>query len=336
MVMADLGTNVGDRHYLNVDLMLTAEKWLFPEAGYPLLLQIGESNAQGVPFIDAQHPHSSPIMGLTFSDTISLGTGKDHVKFFFAPRGESTDGPIAFMHRTTGMVNPDAPLGHHIGQDVGHISSTVIGASLKQGDERFEASVYNGTEPEPTQVDLPLGTPNSFSFRYIHDFSPVLFAMASFARVQNPEPDLPDILFENRYSASAYWQHPLGEEWSFYNTLIYGLITRYDHATSLSSFGEEFLFRGSGPRIWGRVELLQRTPEELAIPGLPDPASGRWVAAFTAGYTHRLAGWEGAELGLGGSVTKYSLPEDFQATYGGNPWSGRIFLQLSGMHMWEL
>lgn len=117
MVMADLGTTVGDRHYLNVDLMLTAEKWLFPEAGYPLLMQIGESNTAGVPFIDAQHPHSSPIMGLTFSDTIALGAGKEHLKMFFAPRGEATDGPIAFM----------------------------LGASLQLGDDRFEASAYNGT-----------------------------------------------------------------------------------------------------------------------------------------------------------------------------------------------
>src|SRR6185312_14267064 len=133
MVMGDLGTSVGERHYLSAEVMLTAEKWTFPDQGYPLLMQIGEQNSQGTPFIDAQHPHSSPIMGLSFSDTITLENGKDFLKFSFAPRGESTDGPVAFMHRATGMVNPDAPLGHHIGQDVGHITSTVLAGALKLG-----------------------------------------------------------------------------------------------------------------------------------------------------------------------------------------------------------
>src|SRR5262249_45983389 len=161
------------------DYMGTFERWTFPDRGYPELLQIGETDENGVPFIDAQHPHSSPIMGLTLSDTIRLETSreKDYLKFFFAPRGESTDGPIAFMHRPSGMANPDAPLGHHVGQDVGHISSTVIGASLKLGETRIEASTFNGTEPEPDKVDLPLGPPNSYAVRLIEEFSPAVAAM---------------------------------------------------------------------------------------------------------------------------------------------------------------
>jgi hypothetical protein len=138
MIMGDLGSSLGANHYLNLDLMITAEKWLVPERGYPLPLQVGESDSSGVPYVDAQHPHSSPLMGITLSDTITLGDSGDYLKLFFAPRGESTDGPVAFMHRPTGMANPDAPLGHHVGQDVGHISSTVLGGSWKKNEDRFE------------------------------------------------------------------------------------------------------------------------------------------------------------------------------------------------------
>ncbi len=336
MIMGDVGTTVGDHHYFNLDLMLTGEKWTVPTNGYPLLLQIGERNQQGLPFMDAQHPHSSPIMGITFSDTISLGQNKNHVKFFFAPRGETTDGPVAFMHRPTGIINSDAPLGHHIGQDVGHISSTVIGASLKLGNNRFEASAYHGAEPEPTNIDLPLATPDSFSFRYIQEFSPSWMAMASLSRVNAPEHDEPDIVFENRYSGSVYTTLPISSHWIFQNTFIYGLVTQYDHASYLSSFAEEFLFRGDSPRIWGRIELLQRTGAELAIPTVSDPNQGLWVAAFTLGYTHRLASVGGAEVGVGGSVTETVVPGAFNATYGGNPWSGKVFIQLGGMHMWGI
>jgi hypothetical protein len=339
MVMGDFGTSLGNHQYLNLDIMATAEKWTMPDNGYPLLLQIGETNSQGQPFIDAQHPHSSPIMGLTLSDTIAFGTpdSKNNLKVFFAPRGEATDGPIAFMHRITGMVNPDAPLGHHIGQDVGHITSTVIGGSLKIGATHFEASTYHGQEPDPEAVDLPIGKPDSFSFRLIEDFSESFSGMISFARVDSPEPDEPDILFETRSSASLYWRKPLGPDWIFYHTLIYGQISQYDQAQSLSSFTDEFLFQGPTPRIWGRVEVLQRTPSELEIPLENNPYSPQWVTAMTVGYTHQLASWpDSVELGVGGSVTKDLLPSDFLSAYGGNPWSGKIFLQLGGMKMWSI
>jgi hypothetical protein len=336
MVMADLGSSLSDHHYLNLDLMATAEKWTLPNQGYPLLLQIGEKNSNGQPFIDAQHPHSSPIMGLTLSDTISFGRDKDHLKFFFAPRGEATDGPIAFMHRITGMVNPDAPLGHHVGQDVGHISSTVIGASLQLKTHRFEISTYHGAEPEPTRVDLPLGNPDSVSLRFIEEFTPEFFAMVSAARVNRPEPDETDVAFENRYSASAYYQKALSPEWSFYNTFIYGLITQYDHANALSSFAEEFLLKGNAPRIWGRVECLQRTPSELGILNLPNQNGGRFFVATTLGYTHRVATVSDVEIGIGGSATHYFLPSEFTSAYNGNPWSGKVFLEFSGMKMFDL
>jgi hypothetical protein len=338
MVMGDFGSSLGNHHYLNLDIMATAEKWTVPDRGYPLLLQIGETDSHGQPFIDAQHPHSSPIMGLTLSDTISFGDSKDknNLKVFFAPRGEATDGPIAFMHRTTAMVNPDAPLGHHIGQDVGHITSTVIGGSLKLNSTHIEASTYHGTEPDPESVDLPIGKPDSFSFRVIEDFSDQFMGMISFARVNEPESDQPDIQFENRYSASLYRVRKVSSEWTYYNSLIYGLITQYDHAKSLSSFTDEFLFQGPKPRIWARIEILQRTPSELAVPTTTDPNSPEWVTALTVGYTHKLASWpDSIELGLGGSVTKDLLPSDFIQAYGGNPWSGKIFLQLGGMKMWD-
>jgi len=336
MVMADLGSSLGDNHYLDLNVMLTAEKWTFPERGYAELLQIGEHDENGKPYLDAQHPHSSPIMGLTLSDTITLGRGKkDHLKLFFAPRGQSTDGPIAFMHRQTGMSNPDAPLGHHIGQDVGHITSTVIGASLKLGDARIQASTFNGTEPEPAHVDLPLGTPNSYAMRLVGEFSPAVMGMISGAHVKKPEADDPSIPFVNRYSASLYTQHSFSEGWKFHNTFIYGLVANYDHAGNLSSFGDEFLLHGGTPRIWGRAEVLQRTPNEFQIAS-PDPHAGKWVGVFTLGYTHQLASWSGIEVLSGGSVTKTFLRSEYEAAYGGNPLAGKVFLQISGNRMWEL
>jgi hypothetical protein len=240
------------------------------------------------------------------------------------------------MHRTTGLVNPDAPLGHHIGQDVGHVTSTVIGTSLKLGRFQFELSGFHGAEPQPVKVDLPIGTPDSFAGRVIAVWSPSLTTMLSAARINKPEPDQPEVAFETRTSASLYWHHAFGD-WSFDDTFIYGLVTRYDDSPALSSFCNETLLRGAHPRLWTRLELLQRTPEELAVATAPGPVTGLWVAALTLGYTHKILDFGGdAELGVGASGTKDLLPGAFIGAYGGNPWTAKVFVQLGGMKMWDL
>jgi hypothetical protein len=337
MLMIDLGESVGDSHYFNVEYMGTFERWTFPERGYPELFQIGEENLQGEPFLDAQHPHSSPTMGLTLSDTISLGDGKNHIKIFAAPRGEATDGPVAFMHRPTGMVNPDAPLGHHIGQDVGHLTSSVVGESLQVGKTHYEASVYHGAEPSPESVDLPLGKIDSYSVRLIQELSEKNTVMVSYGYVSEPESSQPDILFERRYSASFYSQQSLEQGWDLDNALIYGNVTNYDHSSSLTSLTEEFYLHSHRPsQYWGRLEVLQRTPEQLEIQTSGDFREGLWLGSLTLGYSNRLKAWESSQLNAGMSLTSALLPSEFQSAYGGNPWSGKVFLQLSGMKMWEL
>jgi hypothetical protein len=155
--MLDGGVDLAWWNRLEADVMLTADLWTTPDAGYPELLQIGEENSKGEPFIDAQHPHSSPLMGLSITDVISFSRVKRRLlRLWFAPRGESTDGPIAFMHRASAWFNPDTPLSHHIGQDVGHITSTVIGASLRIDQTVIEASTFHGLEPVPTRVEVTI------------------------------------------------------------------------------------------------------------------------------------------------------------------------------------
>ena len=334
MFMLDVGRTLGARHYLNIDLMGTLEKWTFPNDGSPELLQIGEQNENGAPYVDAQHPHSSPLMGLTLSDAITLGE-KNQLKVFIAPRGEATEGPVAFMHRPTGAVNPDVPLGHHIGQDVGHISSTVLGAALRAGDTTLEASTFNGTEPEPAKVDLPLAIPNSYAFRLTHRWTPRFYGMASAAYALNPEPHDLDLNHVWRYSISVYNDGGDLAGWTAHNAFIWGLVNFYDHASALNSFAEEaWLHRGSHD-IWTRVEALERTADELQIASTA-PNEPRWVGAATIGYAYALARAPGGEITLGASLTNDILPSEFRSAYGGDPWSAKIILRASGMTSWDL
>ena len=333
--MLDFGVDLASWNRVELDAMLTAEVWTTPADGYPQLLQIGENQADGRPFIDAQHPHSSPLMGLTITDEVSLSSQDARLlRFSFAPRGESTEGPIAFMHRPTSLWNPDAPLGHHIGQDAGHISSTVIAASLQWGTVTVEASTFHGREPEPTRVELPLGAPDSFGVRASEQVTASLLAAASFAYVSNPEGNnaIPKVL---RFSASLYGQGT-ANEWRLHGALIWGAISNYDGASLLSSLVLEASAIVGENAIWSRIEALQRTAGELEIASSA-PAAPAWTAVLTLGYTRRIAGLGPVDTYVGASLSGYALPTDFAAAYGGRfLLTGKAFFELRGIHMSSL
>jgi hypothetical protein len=336
-LMGDAGIDLTSWNRLELDTMLTAERWTTPANGYPELLQIGENTAAGTPYLDAQHPHSSPIMGLTLSDVVSWNRDRTRlVRVFVAPRGESTDGPIAFMHRPTGTVNPDAPLGHHVGQDVGHISSTVAGASLYMGGTVVEASSFHGREPLPTQVDLPIGALDSFAFRVSQLLDSHVMGSASAAYVNDPEGD-PTIPHVWRLSGSAYTQHVVLGDWRLHTMGAWGGMVDYDHATFLNSFiGEGLLTDDHSNAFWSRLEVLQRTPGELEIAS-PAPNVGHWAGALTLGVTRRVVSAWGFDFSLGGSSTATVLPPSYVTAYGGSVvFSGKLFLEARFIRMFAV
>jgi hypothetical protein len=209
---------------------------------------------------------------------------------------------------------------------------------LGVGSTTIEASTFHGREPEPIKIDLPIARPDSYAVRVIQRLSPAVTAMASAAYVKEPDPDAPDIPFVTRYSGSVYVAESLGG-WTFYDALIYGAIHDFDHVGLLSSYAEEFLFRGGSANIWGRFEILQRTPEELALGVGGDGRVPYWVSAATLGYTQVVVAQRGFELGIGGAVTKDSVPNAFARVaggYGEAPWTGRVFVQISGAGMFGM
>lgn len=350
-LMFNGGVDLARWYRLELDLMLTAELWTFPARGYPELLQIGEADARGVPYIDAQHPHTSPVMGLALTQVFSLSATRTRLlRLAFAPRGLSPDGPVPFMHRPTGMLNPDAPLGHHIGQDVGHITSTVLGLGLYLDGTILEASTFHGREPEPAEVNLPLGAPDSFGARVSHRIGRPYLVSVSAAYVHDPEGGHEaheaggdprgaprEVPYVVRLSASGYSHHDLPRGWRAHAALIWGGIIGYDGAPFLASITAEALFTDFANGLWTRLEVLQRTPYQLAI-AAPSPDEGRWVAALTLGYVRRVIALGPVEFDVGGAGTLNLVAAEFADAYayGGRALvSGRIFLQARGMQMWR-
>jgi hypothetical protein len=157
------------------------------------------------------------------------------------------------MHRPTGVMNPDTPLGHHVGQDVGHISSTVIGSSLRLSGITLEASAFHGEEPEPMKVDLPMGPVNSYAARAIAQFTPHIYAMASAAYVKAPEADEPALDHIWRYSASLYRDRDLSNGWMLHTALVWGVTNGYDQASALNSFLHEIWLHKDRRSFWTRL-----------------------------------------------------------------------------------
>jgi hypothetical protein len=328
MLMLDKKTSA--RNTVEVSWMGTTDLWTIPKNGTPELFQAGEANAAGTPFIDAQHPHSSPIMGLTFSDILTYGAnGENRLTFFFAPRGEATAGPESFMHRPSAEGNPDAPLGHHL-QDVFHISSTVVGAKVDSGKWSIEASAFSGVEPSPSVVNLDMHKPDSFGVRANYRANDNVTIGGSYARVKaldranNPLQQSED---ERAYAAWIQTSHMLSQG-KLSTTTLFG---RNDNKTSeqqLNSFLEEFLFELGKNNFYGRFELVQRTPEQLEVQVTDGKTGAKWLKAYTLGYERRIKQQGDIKVFSGLALSTYSVPKDFQGAYGKRPLTAKVYLRI--------
>jgi hypothetical protein len=334
MWMLNVNQTLSAHHTLQVSFMGTADRWTVPSNGSPETFQTGEANNQGVPYLDAQHPHSSPIMGLTFSDILTLNSAGDHtLTFFFAPRGEATAGPESFMHRQSSVGNPYAPLSHHL-QDLFHISSTVLGARYTDGVNTFEASTFSGQEPRPESVNLDMHRPDSYAARYTRQIDPVVRIGASYARVfvnpAAPEAGEPAQSHADYVSANAATESTVGRG-TLNTDTIWGMAYNETTQTSLNSFLTEFVYQLGKNNFFGRMEVVQRSSDQLEIKLSNPDGEIHWVKAVTLGYERQISSRNGINLFMGGSVTQNLTPEAFRPAYGAAPMGLEIHLRLNLM-----
>jgi hypothetical protein len=129
---------------LGLRFMLSGDP-LMGRDGYPLLFQSGETGNGVLPLIDRQHPHDL-LMEAALSYSLNLS---DHSSLFLygGLPGEPALGPTAFMHRLSGMDDPEAPLAHHW-LDSTHVAWGVITTGYTFSNLKFEASAFNGREPD--------------------------------------------------------------------------------------------------------------------------------------------------------------------------------------------
>ncbi len=321
--------------------MLSLDPWTVTPRGYPLLLQTGETY-HGEPLHDRQHPHDAFMeLGATYERAMTKTLG---LELYAAPSGEPALGPVAFMHRPSAMDNPTAPLGHHW-QDATHVSFGVLTAGIFTHTWKLEGSLFNGREPDENRWNFDRIVLDSYSGRLIVNPDSSWSLSAAYGFLKSPESHDPANSV-HRITASAMYGKPLGTAGQWATSFVYGA-NKWSTGAPLSNSAlvesEAILDRRN--TVFGRVELVQKTAEELVVDEAPfnfAPNRVFDVGAATAGYIREVTGFSGATIGLGVSGTLNVVPSALKAVYGSRtPVGGLVFVRLrptfkrggmSGMH----
>ena len=312
MLMYD--TELSPKNHFRIDVMGSPEQLTVGDKGTPQLLQTDH--------LDNMHAHDT-IMALEFRDVVALGADdRQKLTFLFAPRGEAAIGPVPFMHRESAEGNPDAPLGHAL-QDGFHDASTVLGIEYQNGPTTLEATAFSGqniTWPFPTH------RPDSYGLRITQRLGDHVSVGGSYADVLLPL-DAGGAEHNRFVSAWLTTSHRLHGD-SLKSAFIWGQ-GRAGRDAALNSFLEEGVYKHGSSQFYGRAELIQLSPDQLAIVTANGVAEAKWVEAFTVGYERTLVERGQLSLFVGGSYTKDFIPAGFQPAYGSEPQGIKVYLRVS-------
>lgn len=300
---------------------------LMGKAGYPLLLATGETADGRTELVDRQHPHDALA---ELSVTVSQPLGQDTSGFvYLAYPGEPAIGPTTYLHRYSGMGNPEAPISHHY-FDSSHITFGVATAGMVHGPLKLEGSLFTGREPDQHRWDVEKPRFDSWSLRATLNPSPDWSLQVSHAFLNSPEGLHPEEDIR-RTTASATWNRPLSNNGFWQTTLAYGRnrksgghhgpeTTQAGLLESAAEIGRWGMFaRGE---VAGKDELFG--DEEAG-----DPLAGR---RFTVGKLS-LGGYRSLPVGaltvdVGGLVSAFALPDALKARYGASPTAFMLFTRL--------
>jgi len=323
MVMFMGQRNTGKRGLFRFSTMLSLDPITVGGEGYPLLFQTGESY-KGQPLVDRQHPHDF-FSELSVGYTHSFSPQSDLFLYVGYP-GEPALGPAAYVHRPSGMFNPDAPLTHHW-VDATHITFGVATLGYRYGNWKIEASSFTGREPGENRYNFDRPLFDSWSGRLSYNPTEKWALQVSHGFIKEPEAFHPgeDV---NRTTASVtYSTRGYGEAFTNFTALWGRNKTAHHNAEN------GVLLEGSHnvrrTAVYGRYEWVQKSLEEL---NLDEAHFGHHavfpVHAFTVGTSYDLFTLSNTKIALGGQISFYSPDKRLSTLYGDNPLAGQVYLRV--------
>src|SRR5438477_4936097 len=310
--------------------MLSLDAATVTNRGYPLLLQSGETY-RGQPLVDRQHPHDFWMeLAVMYEHALSHSIG---VTVYVAPSGEPALGPVAFMHRPSAMDNLAAPLSHHW-QDATHISFGVLTAGLFGRHWKLEGSAFNGREPNEERWGFDRIRFDSYSGRFtLHMDSSWVFS-AGYGFLKSPEALNPSESV-HRVTASVLHGRKLGMDGQIATSIIWGT-NRRSGRTTHSGLAETEAVLDGRHTLFGRLELVQKTAEDLVLPTGPGgfaPDSTFTVAAVSLGYIREIGRSSQTTVGVGFQGTLNVVPAVLDPFYGSRtPVGAMVFVRIHPVH----
>lgn len=328
MFMAMYSRPIGERSQIGIRTMFSLDPIIERGYGYPLLYQSGEL-FHGEPIHDRQHPHDFiSELAVTYSYKFD---DKNSFFVYAGLPGEPALGPPMYLHRASGANNPDAPIGHHW-QDASHITHGVLTAGFTHGKFKFEASAFNGTEPDENRWAFDSPKLNSFSGRFSFNPTKNWSLQISHAQLKYPERSEPDLKILRRTTASAMYNKAFSRERNWANTFVWG--QNHSDEGRNNAFLYESNYEFGKNNVFGRLEQVQKNSHELVLEA-PHPEGNFWVGAYSIGYLRDVVKDKGIDVGIGGMATFNTNPASISSFYGGTRHAGwQFFIRLrpSRMH----
>ncbi|MEP6703267.1 MAG: hypothetical protein ABJB34_00515 [Acidobacteriota bacterium] len=327
MFMAMYSRPINEKSQIGLRAMFSLDPIIERGYGYPLLYQSGELY-RGEALHDRQHPHDFiSELAATYSHKVD-----DKTSFFVYAGlpGEPALGPPMYLHRPSGMNNPDAPIGHHW-QDSTHISFGVITAGITHDKFKFEASAFNGTEPDENRWAFDRPKLNSFSGRFSFNPTKEWSFQISHGYLKYPERSEPDLKVIRRTTASAIFNKTFSENRNWSNAFVWGRNSSDEGNSNALLFESNYEFDKNA--VFGRMEQAQKNAHELVLDP-PYPEGNFWVGAYSLGYLREIVKDKGIDVGLGGMATLNANPSSISSFYGGTTHGGwQLFVRLRPSRM---
>jgi hypothetical protein len=303
-----------------VRLMLSADP-LMGASGYPELFQNGET-ADGVhPLIDRQHPHNL-VMEAASVYSVDL-TERSAAFGYVAVAGEPALGPPAFMHRFSGIDDPEAPLSHHW-LDSTHISYGVLTGGYIWDNAKLEASAFNGREPDQNRYDIELRRLDSYSGRLSYNPLPDLSLQVSAGYLASPEQLEPNVAVRRRTASASYNRMLRRIQWQ--TTFAFGRNDPQPGVASDAWLLESTLIFDAAHTFFARTERVAK--DELFVPGQALYGPTFTINSLTIGYTYDFMRFGPIRLGIGGLMSLYRYPSELDSAYGEGPVSYMLFTRV--------
>lgn len=322
MFMAMYSKPINEKSQFGLRAMFSLDPLIERGYGYPLLYQSGELY-RGEQLHDRQHPHELfSELAATYSYKFD---DKNSFYFYAGYPGEPALGPPVFMHRPSGMNNPDAPIGHHW-QDATHITMGVLTAGFTHDKIKFEVSAFNGTEPDENRwVNDPLKL-NSFSGRLSYNPTREWSFQISHGYLEYPERSEPELKVLRKTTASAIYNKTFSNNKNWANSFVWGQNATHESRTNAFLYESNYDFGKNA--IFGRLEQVQKNAHELVLEA-PHPEGNFWVGAYSVGYLREIVKDKGIDVGLGGMATFNTNPASIAPFYGGTKHGGwQVFMRF--------